>query len=550
MRRLWVLLVALPALFPCASAIAGTYEDPVNGYSIQVPSGWREIPIAAEERYIVGRWQSEREYQDPKEWSSHRPELRVILFEPAGKKVEVKKTDTGVEARLTNPYKTFQDWVKSDQDGGRFISKEEPATVGGLSATRYEVAYQKLTVPRHGIAFVFRTPDVDICLTTEVLETQWDKLSPSILQCMKSFKVIPKTAKALDKPEDAHPVILDLEKKTPVERLKIRTDAFEKRVAIATERLPDGWVVKRSKNYVVLSHADPRFTDLILDQADAIRSWAEAKLPFMGDGLPGPELLRICKDYDEERAFRDISSRSGGWVHEITLSRSEGFWGVGNTASQVFDSWLRDKNPRLSASMPPWLERGIDEWIDHAYMHAGKLEFRPDGPLIAGLKLAAKAKKLIPPKEMLQMSYNDLDQWGKDDKAPDPSGPGGPGGFPTGAEWINYRISGFQQAAGFVRYLLEGPGKSNPRTKDLLKTYVLALDEYLRAQAERDVQVTATESQPALTEEEEEARFKNRKSYWKDHEKDLIKAVFEKAFASWTDADWLAIEKSYKAYAL
>lgn len=92
---------------------------------------------------------------------------------------------------IENPYKNFKEWVKSDAQGGRYISEEKETTVNGLTTTWYEVKYEKLTVPRHGIAFVYHTEDVDFCATIEVLEQHWEKLKPLLLTTMKSFKVVP-----------------------------------------------------------------------------------------------------------------------------------------------------------------------------------------------------------------------------------------------------------------------------------------------------------------------------------------------------------------------
>lgn len=48
----------------------------------------------------------------------------------------------------------------------------------------------------------------------------------------------------------------------------------------------------------------------------------------------------------------------------------------------------------------------------------------------------------------------------------------------------------------------------------------------------------------AKTEEEEEEQFKNRQNYWQDRQKDLLKAVYDKVFGQWTEADWAALERS------
>lgn len=536
-RAAWALGLLLLAGGPGA---AETHKDEQLGFSFSVPDGYRAIPIAGEEQYVVAKWQSEREYADPKEGWSHRPELKVVLFDPKGKKTAEVKEGADDVTRITvkNPYRTYKDWIKSDASGGRYVSKEEQLEVNGVPTTWYEVAYEKLTTPRHGLAFVYHASDVDYCITVEVLEAQWDKLSPALVRAFKSFKIFPRkgTIKREVTGEDDVIFTKDLSKLSPVDRLRRRTLTFEKNLRLATERLTEGWFVKRSKNYVALSHASPKFTDLILDQAEAVRAYADATFGWFGEGLPGPEMFRICKDYDEERSFTDLSSRSGGWTREITLSQKEGFWALGNLGGRIFDRWLEDKNPRLRFGMPPWLGNGIREWIGSAYVKGSRLEFRPDGDLIVSLKLAAKQKKLIGPREMMQMSSDEL--W----KSLESTGGSGP------LDDRAWRTSASQQAAGLVRYLLAGPGKSSARTKDLLRVYVTTLDQVLKEEDEKPPAGGESYKAPQ-TEEEEDTRFKNRETYWKDHEKDLLKSVFERVFKEWTDADWAAFEKSYRSYA-
>ena len=128
---------------------AETFKDEKLGYSISVPQGWTAIPISGQEKYIVARWQSDKEYIDGREGVSMRPEIEVVLFDPKGKKkAEVREGGDVTEISIDNPYRTYKDWVKSDSSGGRYISKEEEIEVGGVKVTWYEaVSYTHLTLP-------------------------------------------------------------------------------------------------------------------------------------------------------------------------------------------------------------------------------------------------------------------------------------------------------------------------------------------------------------------------------------------------------------------
>jgi hypothetical protein len=338
----------------------------------------------------------------------------------------------------------------------------------------------------------------------------------------------------------------DISKLTPEERYQRRQANFEKGLRIATERLTDGWYVKRSKNYVALSHTDERYTKVILDLCEEVRKWAEKNLGFYGTGIAGSEMVRICKDSAEEQAFRDTSSRSKGWSGEITISREDMFYGQGQVANRIFDRWLHDKNPRLDFGAPPWLTNGLYQWINTAYVKEnGQLYFRPDISLIRSLAISAKNDKLILPRELLLSSSSMLNAKAEAQG----SGMPGPGGrMPDFAEMY---ASPYMQTAGFVRYLLDGPGRTNPRTKDLLRSYVKALDEYLTLWSKNPsfeaVQVVKTPQ----TEEEEDELFRKGQEHFKseDHQKKMLQDVFDQVFKDWTDADWKALATSFKKYA-
>ena len=191
--RATALVVLLGVLGVAGVARADSYSDENRGFSLNVPKTWRAIPIANEEDWIVAKWLSDREYADPKEGSTHTPDLKVIIFPHDLKRsVEVDKLDDGFSfMRVKNPYKNYKEYVKSDGQGGRYVSKEEDIVVNGMKTTWYEVKFEKLTAARRAIAFMYHTDDVDYVAQYEALECQWDKLSPAYIASLKSFKTFP-----------------------------------------------------------------------------------------------------------------------------------------------------------------------------------------------------------------------------------------------------------------------------------------------------------------------------------------------------------------------
>jgi len=530
-----VLGFAFASLLPAATAAAATHTDEDLGYSIQVPQGWTSIPIASEEKYIVAKFLSDREYVDKKEGWPMKPELKVILFDPKGKAtgtVEKEADEDGNSFRLkiNNPYKSFKDYLKVDGEGGRYISKEDSIKVNGVDTTWYEVKFEKLTLARRGIAFVYHASDIDYCATTEVLEQHWDKLSPGLINTLKSFRIIPR--KGVVKRETtggAVTVPTDTSKLPPEERAKLKLEKFERQLKVVESKLPDGWSMKRSKSFVAFTNVDDKFTSRILEQAEAVRAWADANCSWFGEGVPLPQIIRICKTRDEENSFRSTSGRSEG-TGEITVSKESASTDFAYLSEHVFLRWMKDKNSRIAWSMPPWLRNGLTAWVKSGTSKGGKLEFSADGELVQCLRLASRQKTLIPAKEMFLMTMEEMYTRSEADfRSPRGTITAGP----------------YKQASGLVRYLLAGPGKSGAKTKDLLKAYVTALDERVK-EGDSSKPEMMTE---ATTEEEEDEQFKKRESSYKEREKELLQSVLDKTFVGWTDADWSAFEKSYAAFA-
>ena len=393
------------------------------------------------------------------------------------------------------------------------------------------MTYEKLTVARRAIAFAYHWTDCDYVAQFEVLEQYWKKLSPDLISSLKSFKIFPRkgSVKREVTGGDGTGVTVisgDKDKKlTDEEKAKKRQDAFERHVRLATERLPDGWKVKRSKNFVAITHVDPKFTDYVLDQAEAVRAWLDANFGWIGTEYVPGDIIRICTDWNEERSFRDISAKSAAWqTSEVTMSKSTGLSDFHYLNSKVRSTYFRNRNSKLAWSLPPWLSRGIDMMVYSAYMKGGKLEFRADGQEVLTIRQAAKAGKLAAPRDILLATYK---PW---DGSSDPS---------------KVNDDPLAQASGFVRYLVVGPGKGAVRTKDILKTYI---ETVIAVGDEADGKAPTSAGEAPKTEEEEAEAFKNRENSWRENEKERLQQIFDRVFGQWTDADWSAVERSYQAY--
>lgn len=529
MRALGMGLVAiLGVLFVGAPrASGGVHKDPEMGFAVTVPRDWRQVPIAGEEKYIVAKYLADRPYVSKKEGESHTAEMKVVLF-PAGEKKGAKVTETeeGFTVQLKNPYKDYKAFLKDNSYGGYFVNKEEEAVVNGVGVTKIEVKFEKLTTPRRLVAWVFHADSADYAVSFEVLEDYWEKSSPEYVQCLKSFKLLPRT-KGQAAATGGDVVIDDVTKLTPEERARRRLEKFDRALQTEVARLPEGWTTKRSTNFVALTHADAKYTQRVLDQAEVVRAWLDKAFGWYGEGIPGPVMIRICKDSDEERAYRDTSGASGWFSEkaEITMSRDissgkqsfEFQW----VNKSVMHFWLRDRNSALTFALPDWVREGLDEFVMTAVAKGKAIEFRPDEWEANALRETERAGKLSRARDMM------LATWEEFSKTEHP----------------------MAQSGALVRFLLDGPG-ARGRSKDAFVNYLKGLSAYLKEQEAQEKKADGAEKpeDPPKTEEEEEKRYRERQEQWKKREKELLEAAFQRTFGAWSDAEWNAFEAAYRRF--
>ncbi|MGH7150335.1 MAG: hypothetical protein ACREIU_06545, partial [Planctomycetota bacterium] len=185
------LTVALAALIAAISPAqsGGLHKDEELGFQMQVPKDWKSVPLAAGERWMVAKYLSNREYGMKKDWYVHTPEMRVILF-PAdvvkerGPKVKKKEDGTQISVRFRSDYVDYKSYLAENSYGGYFFEKEEETTVNGIPATCYEIKFEKLTVPRRALAWVFKGEDAEWAVHFEVLEDWFEKLAPEFTRCL------------------------------------------------------------------------------------------------------------------------------------------------------------------------------------------------------------------------------------------------------------------------------------------------------------------------------------------------------------------------------
>jgi hypothetical protein len=286
----------------------------------------------------------------------------------------------------------------------------------------------------------------------------------------------------------------------------------------ALRGLPDTWEVIKEKQFLILNHGGDKAAENLVDQGEAVFKWCEKLFPYIGqDEYVIRPVIRICKDIDEESAFRSGTS----WFtpgFEITTHKDTvgiGSWEYRWLNRRFMGYWLAQKDSELMYALPAWMEFGLSECVSYGKHKGTKFELRPSDWEVMGLRERVKQGLARTPKEMFLATTDDFQE-----------------------------ENSAYEAAALMRYLIDGKGSKKRLTRDLLQTYyhelLTAMDEIREAESDQ----WDTDDGPT-TEEEEDARFKARQQQWNDREKELAELLFQRVFAEWDDDDWRTFEKDY-----
>lgn len=528
---------------PAAMQDKSMHEDSRYGFKFRSPKSWSRIPLKLDEQWQVAKYLSDKPnfYTDPDGgWTyEHKPETRVIAFvsekvrEEAKVKKDQKKTEDGRYILLIqNPYKDYLDYMKQTYSGGGwFVSEEKKAKVEAVDVTQYEIKVEKLTRdgPKRIVCWVFHTPEVDFAFHWEVLESAYPKLKDTILDGLKSFRLIPRTEAGLPTASTGAGVVLvdDMEKLTPQQRRERRIGLEKSLHGKAKESIAPGWQVLQVGRFLVLNHTDEKYARRVAEHSEAILAWLDQTFPFVGpDEYVRAPILRICKDADEEMSFR---SGGGYWFSdnqiEIVISQdNEGFvtgWAVERVNNQLLSLWFSERDSTMSFAMPYWLKHGLSQVIGTARAKGKKVEFRIDDWERDGIRERLREGSFTRPRDLMKMG---ADEYASSDES---------------------YFGRAKEAGGLVRFLATGPAAKSPKTKDVLRDYMknlkLAIDEIEAEEKAKGKE----KKKAATTEKEEEEQFKANAESWKKREKRLLDSAWERSFHGWDDKDWEAFEATY-----
>ncbi len=548
-RLISVLPSALLAASLCGPAVAQelkgrTWTHDKYGIQMTIPDGFEVVPLQIDEQWIAAKFLSEKTYlSKDKDWNvEHKPLLRVIVF------TEKAKKETGVEKHEKDdgstfigigavPYQGYRDYVKRHRSGFYF-AKEEQDKVGGQDCLRCEVDIHKAEPRLHLYSVVFRQPTFEVAVEMEVLTDRRDQLEKIARKAIDSIRFkagVADTTAAVTGAGKSRSTRLwtafreEWRKRPSLERAEIRKQMEAAHHQAVRAKTPSDWQIFESKHFLVVSHADERFTKRMVEGAETFYSWCEQEFGKLGDDYVRRPVLRLCKDFDEYKAFHFDSSNTTGWSLTGADQEIGTYWddyngSSGRDVSIMFDDilihYLQEMDPHIVAYTPYWLSFALDAYVGNAFVKGRKVEFKVDDYVRDESRSMQRDGKLPDLRKILEMDADAFLAQMKVDNRSD------------------------YAATQALRFVL-GPGQREKPFKDFLMRYFKAV---VAVAEKHDDGWKSLDTRQAQTEEEEEQQAKDYAARTKERRKQLQKEINEMVLAGVDDKAWEKFEKAFQAF--
>lgn len=517
----------------------GNHEDPRVGYRIRVPDKWTMVPIDIDEKWIVGKYLCNRDYNDKLTGRPYKPEMRVIHFSPDKAKVQEKQETHGDTTYISKnaTFRNYKDWfgeyIKTT-GLGFFIETETTEDHGGIPVTKLEMMTTATGEKVYKyVTWIYERKEDGSTVAVEFSQLHdWVKnVQTDFDRSLKSFRFIAVEAAAVGAADSEleNPMWTrdrDKWREMPkLERWKIRQSMEGKRREKVLAALPEGWTTQdsRSKRFVSLTHTDKKYTTLVLDMAEATWEWLDKRFGDISDEYVMAGVIRICKDSDEARAYGGKSADGESFSQdnrEIVdfKDRDAGSTGGGqrNLIRGLSDNYFYDKDVYAYAYTPRWLMFGLSAYLATGDLEGRRLNFKTDTWERVLLREAERENSLRTFNELISTASDD---WPKESLA-------------------YWRFQA--QLSALIRFLESREASRIKPLKDFIPNYVRAS---IKAGAEW-VKTRPTSTQ-ARTEEEEEAKAKDQSKEGRERRKFIIDVVNKEA-ANFSQKDWQMIEAVWK----
>jgi len=522
------------------------------GVEVTIPDGFSLVPLQVDEKWIIAKFLDDKTYlSKDREWNhEHRGLMRVIAF------TETAKKSTGVEVQEEKdgstfigigavPYQGYRDYVKRHRSGF-FFSKEEKAKVGGQDCLMCEVEVHKSEPKMHLYSVVFRQPTFELAVEFEVLEDRLDKVRKACRDSLDSvrFTKAAGAAPVTGTEKKVGGVVAapsnrlwrlfrsEWRKRPSLERSDIRRQIERDHHAGVRSKTPADWTVVESKHFLVVSHADERFTSRMAECAEVFFEWCEKEFGTLGDEYIRRPVLRLCRDFDEYKAYHFDSSGTTGWSlfgddHEIGTYRDDYNGTSGKDASTLFGGillhYLQEMDPYIVNYSPYWLTWALDDYVSAAIVKERKLDFRVDDWVRDESRDLQREGKLPKLRTILELDAD---------------------GFMALRKSENRAGYATTQALRFVL----GPGQKEKAFKDFLRVYFKAVITAAERHAGEWESKPGEPTRSAETEEEEERQAKQQTDKSKERRKQLQKEINGAVFQKIDDKQWEKLDKTFEAF--
>ena len=543
--RTWIVVAACALLAPESAGqgrlAGGVHTDKVNGFSVRVPSKWEMVPVTIDEKWMVGKYISHRDYSNKGGGYavSHRPNMKVMVFSAEKLKDREKRETVGNTTYVSSNkvFRNYKDYLREYMKGqslGYHIADEKQTEVGGVPVTQIRAVAKTDWTSYVYITWIYdrREDGMTIAVQFDALEDRFSTLNKDFMKSLRSFRFIERTAEASSEDLENPMWTRDRSKWSklkPEERIRIRRDLEERRRARYIETAPEGWftMTSRKGDYVALSHADKKYTQTVLATADAMRAWMDKHFGDISDEYVMTGIIRICKDVDEYRSYRDTSASAGARsfstedreivdFKDVNAGTSGG--GLGTLAGGLKDNYIFDKDALLYGYMPLWVSTGLDRYFQSGVLKGRSLSFKVGTWEKVAIKEAKREGQLVSLQDIMTR---------------------------TRYEWPSDRNEAYRylaQVVGAIRFLVDGPGKRDK----LLKGYLPKLMKATIPAAEAWRKESPAEGQ-AQTEEEEEARAREGNLRWKKARRFVLDRVNAEC-CDFTDKEWAKLNKLFERY--
>ena len=538
-RFLRTLMVLSVLCFGAAPSSAQTHKDERVGFQIKPPKKWTQIPMQSEEEWIVAKFVSNKTdfytAADSGYTYKHVATLRVIAFidelieqaedanfdEDEDDEDEDEEEDAGSSSlRIAKVYHDYEEYLNDDFSGGFFVDKESPREQAGFNVRCMEIRAENSSGSGHRLlhTWIFETEIGKIAVEFEVLEDAYKKKKSLIDKTLKSFKPIPRT-EALARTTALGSEIVS---RSEVMKLSLSERTERKRALHAQkwERLQTdlvkGWEPYEIDEIKILTRHDVKHAKSVANDINAVMGWLDETFPFIGpDEYVTPPFVRICKDWDEEKQFRENRNLTNEIITHKDLNVGWGSEAV-YVQRMTYRIWFDERDSDLYIGLPDWLDLGLEYVVQEARVKGSNLKFS---------------------KTQLEMALHDReDPWGLERVVK------------IGREEYNdlrkESARPFKQRISLVRFFLSGAG-SKGKYKELLADYIRNVKDIVDEMDEEDEAASGSESSRPKTEEEEDARLKERKQRFRERERRMLDTAFERTFAKLSDAQFRSLNKAY-----